>query len=400
MRIADLRVLQADIPVRRPHMMSFTTLTAVNFVLVRVETADGLVGWGEAACLGGPTWSEESAESVAATVERYLAPGLVGREATGIEALRIEMARRVQGNPFARAAVEMALWDLNGRALGVPVHRLLGGRVRDRVPLSWSLAVADPEAELAEAREKVALGHRIFKVKTAAHPLARDVERVRRLREALGPDIALRADANQGWDRATALRAIRALEPWQLDFVEQPLPRWDLDGMAELARQVSVPLMADESCGSPQDALAIAGRGGVSILALKLTKSAGITGAMAVARIAEAAGLGCYMGSMIETSLGTAAYLHLALAATPVTWGCELFGPLLLAGDIVGKPVRYADGAILALDGPGLGVDVDEAALREWRRGAVLTGWNTSHSIITVPSTPGPTATRPLEAEP
>jgi muconate/chloromuconate cycloisomerase len=368
MKIAAVRVIQADIPVERPHKMSFTTLEAVNFVFVRLETADGLAGWGEAACLGGPTWSEESSESIAATIERYIAPWLIGSDATRIEGLAREMARRVQGNPFARAAVEMALWDLNGRALGVPVHRLLGGRVRDRVPLSWSLAVADPGAEIEEARAKVARGHRIFKIKTAARPVAEDVERVRQLREALGPDISLRVDANQGWDRPTALKAIRALEPYRIDFVEQPVPRWDLDGMAEIGRRVDVPIMADESCFSPQDALAIARLGGVSILGLKLTKSAGLTGSMAIARIAEAAGMGCYVGCMIETSLGTAAYLQVALAAASVTWGCELFGPLLLKGDVVREPVRYADGAILALDGPGLGVEVDEGALEEWVR--------------------------------
>ena len=368
MKIASGRVIMADIPVARPHKMSFTTLEAVNFVFVRLETADGTVGWGEAACLGGPTWSEESSESVAATIERYIVPWLVGRDASGIEVLSREMARRVQGNPFARAAVEMALWDLNGRALGVPVHRLLGGRVRDRVPLSWSLAVADPDAEIEEARAKVARGHRIFKIKTAARPVAEDVERVRRLREALGPDVSLRVDANQGWDRPTALRAIRALEPYGVDFVEQPVPRWDFEGMAEIGRRVNVPIMADESCFSPQDAFQIARLGGVTILGLKVTKSAGIIGTMAISRIAEAAGLGCYVGCMIETSLGTAAYLQVALAAAPVTWGCELFGPLLLKGDVVREPVRYADGAILAVDGPGLGVAVDEGALKEWIR--------------------------------
>src|ERR1044072_2707967 len=145
MRISDLSMVRADIPVRRPHKMSFTTLEAVNFVLVRVEAVGGLVGWGEAACLGGPTWSEESAESVAATIERYLAPWLVGRDPTDVEALRLEMARRVQGNAFARAAVEMALWDLAGRSLGVPVYRLLGGRVRDRVPLAWAVGGGAPQ---------------------------------------------------------------------------------------------------------------------------------------------------------------------------------------------------------------------------------------------------------------
>jgi len=367
MRIADLRTIRADVPVRRPHKMSFTTLEAVNFVFVRLETDEGLVGWGEAACLGGPTWSEESAESVAVTIERYIRPWLLGSDATRIESSRREMARRLQGNPFARAAVEMALWDLAGRALDVPVHRLLGGRVRDRVPLSWSLAVADPEAELEEARAWVARGHRIFKVKTAAHEIAHDVERVKRLREALGPDVSLRIDANQGWDRPSALRAIRALEPYGLDFVEQPVPRWDLEGMAQIGRSVTVPVMADESCFSPHDAFTIARLGGVSILGLKVTKSAGILGTMAVARIAESAGMSCYVGCMIETSLGTAAYLQVALAAAPVSWGCELFGPLLLAGDVVRRPVEYADGHILALDGPGLGVEVDEAALAEWK---------------------------------
>jgi muconate cycloisomerase len=366
--IGEVRVILADIPVKRPHKMSFTTLQAVNFAFVRIETRGGLVGWGEAACLGGPTWSEESSESVQSVIERYVAPWLVDRDAAEIEPLRREMARRVQGNPFARAAVEMALWDLNGRALGVPVHRLLGGRVRDRVPLSWSLAVTSADAEIEEAREKVARGHRIFKIKTAAHPVAHDVERVRRIREAVGPGVSLRVDANQGWDRPTALAAIRALEPYGLDFVEQPVPRWDLDGMADIARRVTVPVMADESCGTPHEALAIARLGGVSILALKLTKSAGILGTMAIARIAEAAGMSCYVGCMIETSLGTAAYLQVALAAAPVTWGCELFGPLLLTGDVVHRPVQYADGAILALEGPGLGVEVDEAALKECTR--------------------------------
>ena len=195
MVIGDIRVIQADIPVKRPHTMSFTTLHAVNFVFVRLETIGGLVGWGEAACLGGPTWSEESAESVAITIERYIAPWLTGRDATQIEPLRHEMARRLQGNPFARAAVEMALWDLNGRALGVPIHRLLGGRMRDRVPLSWSLAVAKLEDEVAEAAELSARGQRIFKIKTAAHPLAHDLERVKRIREVVGPAVSLRVDA-------------------------------------------------------------------------------------------------------------------------------------------------------------------------------------------------------------
>ena len=206
MKIADVRVVLADIPVKRPHKMSFTTLQAVNFAFVRLETADGLIGWGEAACLGGPTWSEESSESVAVTIERYIAPWLVGRDATSIEALSREMAKRVRGNPFARAAVEMALWDLNGRALGVPVHRLLGGRVPSACPCRGR-SRSRARTPMSEAREKVARGHRIFKIKTAAHPLAHDVERVRRLREAVGPTISC------AWTRTRAGIAPRRSRP-------------------------------------------------------------------------------------------------------------------------------------------------------------------------------------------
>jgi len=226
--------------------------------------------------------------------------------------------------------------------------------------------VADPSAEIEEARARTALGHRIFKIKTGVGALADDVTRVRRLRESLGPAVSLRVDANQGWDRTTALKAVRDLEPYNIDFIEQPVARWDLEGLAMIAQRSPMPIMADESCFTAHDALALARLGWVSILSLKLTKSGGLLGSLAVARVAEAAGMGCYVGCMIETSLGTAAYLHLALAAAPVVWGCELFGPLLLAGDVTRHPVRYADGHILSLDGPGWGVEVDETALARW----------------------------------
>ena len=282
MKVADVRVILADIPVKRPHKMSFTTLETVNFAFVRVETSDGLMGWGEAACLGGPTWSEESSESVAVTIERYIAPWLVGRDATRIEALSREMARRVQGNPFARAAVEMALWDLNGRALGVPrASPARGPGARERAALVVARGRELGRGSRRGAREGGAGsphlqdqdGRASGRPRRRARPAASRRGRARRLaprrrQPGLGP--------------AHGARAIRALEPYHLDFVEQPsragTPR---DGRDRAA--VTVPIMADESCCSPHDALAIARLGGVGILALKLTKSAGILGTMAIA---------------------------------------------------------------------------------------------------------------------
>jgi muconate cycloisomerase len=206
MKIATVRLIQADIPVERPHKMSFTTLEAVNFVFVRLETPDGLVGWGEAACLGGPTWSEESSESIAATIERYIVPWLVGRRVRD----RSPVARDGppgQGNPAARAAVEMALGSQRANS-GVPCTACSAAACADRVPLSWSLAVAD-DAEIEEARAK---SRRIFKIKTAARPVARIIERVRRLRSARS-GVSLRVDANQGWDRPRLRRAIGLSRP-------------------------------------------------------------------------------------------------------------------------------------------------------------------------------------------
>jgi L-alanine-DL-glutamate epimerase-like enolase superfamily enzyme len=185
-------------------------------------------------------------------------------------------------------------------------------------------------------------------------------------REALAgaqPYSAFNAGIGSTWNVRCRCPALRASEPSGPDFVEQPVPRWDLEGLAHIGRSVSVPVMADESCFTLQDAMTLARLGGVSILGLKLTKSAGIIGAMAIARVAEAAGLGAHVGCMIETSHGTAAYLALAVTAPPVTWGCELSGPLLLAGDVVRRPAQYADGAE--------GVDAQSARSRCGRSGLV-----------------------------
>lgn len=348
--------------------MSFTRLEVVNYVLVRLLTDTGIEGLGEASALGGPTWSGESAESIQATVERYLKPVLLGQEATTVERLLRLMGTAVQDNLFAKAAVEMALLDAVGKFHGLPVYQLLGGLYRESVPLSWSLASGDIDEELDEAREMMSRGIGIFKLKVAALPPERDVERVLRIREALGPGVSLRIDANQGWDRSTAIRAIGRMAEAGLDFAEQPVPRWDMAGMSAIAGAVSVPLMADEGLCTPQDALALIRAEAAGVFGLKVTKMGGLLASKRVSHLAEAAGIPCYAGCMIETSLGTAAYLHLACSAPQVTLGCELFGPLLINGDIATQPTRYQGGHVLAPEGPGLGVELDEGLVREFAR--------------------------------
>jgi muconate cycloisomerase len=372
-KIKRITTAIVDVPIKRPHKMSFGTLEKMNYVLVRLETEAGAEGLGEAAALGGPTWSEESAESIKANIDRYLAPLLIGEQAQQIEKIREKMEIAVRGNYFAKTALEMALFDVVGKSLGIPAYDLLGGLVRDKVPLSWSLAIGDAEKEIAEAREMMERGSFIFKIKVGAADPDVDVNRVKMLREALGEDVCLRVDANQGWDRVTAIRAARRLEPYGVDFIEQPVPRWDIDGMAAVARAIHTPVMADESLCTPHDAIALIKKDAASIFGLKLTKAGGLLSCKRLAGFAEGAGLYCYVGCMIETGIGTAAYLQLAVSTPGVTYGCELFGPLMLIDDITQEGISYRDGHILASDKPGLGVTLDEDKVEFYTRPGTLT---------------------------
>jgi muconate cycloisomerase len=369
MKIKRISTIIVDIPLKRPHVMSLMTVEKMNFLLVRIEGSNGIEGWGEAAFLGGPTWSEEGVESAQAIVETYIGPYLVGKDFTCIEALRQLMEKLVRGNHFALAAVEMALFDLLGKTRNLPVFEMLGGMVQDKVPLSWSLASGTLDAELREAEKMRETGGFIFKLKTGLLRPEKDIERVKNIRRALGEDVRLRIDANQGWDRFTAIKAIRGMEDFNLDFAEQPVSRNDIDSLAAVAKSVNVPLLADESLGSLQDAVQLIKRDAVGMFGIKLTKAGGFLGGKRLAAIAEGANFPCYVGCMIETGIGNAAYLHFAVSTPAVTLGCELFGPLLLADTITEEETSYRDGHIvLENQKPGLGITVNEAQIRKYQR--------------------------------
>lgn len=369
MKIKKITTTILDIPLKRPHVMSLMTVEKVNYLLVRIEGSNALEGWGEAAFLGGPTWSEEGVESAYAVVENYIGPFLIGKDFTRVEELRHLMDRLVRGNHFALAAVEMALFDLLGKTRNLPVYDLLGGKIRDQVPLSWSLASGTTAAEIKEAEEMQKTGGFIFKFKTGLLRPEQDIERVKAIRQSLGNEVKLRVDANQGWDRYTAIQAIRGMEPYNLDFVEQPVPRNDIDSLEAIAKKVNVPLLADESLGSLQDAIQLVKRDAVGMFGIKLTKAGGFLGSKRLAAIAEGANFPCYVGCMIETGIGNAAYLHFAVSTPVVTMGCELFGPLLIADTITEEEPIYRNGHIVLEDGkPGLGITINEKQVTKYKR--------------------------------
>lgn len=360
-----------DIPIRRPHQFATQTIDRQSYVLVRIRTRDGLEGIGEGVTPGGPWWGGESVETMKVMIDTYLAPLLVGEDAMRTEYLLGKMDRVASGNRFAKAPLEMACYDLLGKALGTPVSNFLGGLCRESLPAAWALAVGETKADIAEAEEKLDANlHSRFKVKVGAAQPDADVDRVAQISKALGEEARLVIDPNGSWDEMTAMKLLPRLAEAGVSLLEQPLPRWNLDGMARLAGMELVPIMADESVCSVQDALAAVERRAAHVFSLKIPKSGGLTGAKKTATVAEAAGVRCYGGSTLETSVGTAASLHLYCTIPNLTEGCELFGPLWLADDIVEDPVEYRDFQAWVPRGPGLGVSLDEEKVKCYRRTA------------------------------
>jgi muconate cycloisomerase len=367
--IVSIRTTIVDVPTVRRHELSSLSVTAQSYVIVELRLANGVEGIGEAATLGGPRWSEESVESIKATIDAYLVPTLIGTPADRFQAARIRMDQAAKRNNAAKAAIESALFDAVGKTLGVPAVQLLGGAVRESIPVLWTLASGDPAQEIEEAEKKLSARlHDTFKVKIGARSPEADVMRLRRLADALAGRASLIVDANQAWDETTAMRWLPVLAELGVRLVEQPLPAWNLAGMARLRARSTVPLMADECVFSAHEMLDVARAGAADVVSLKLVKHGGLLATCDVAAVAEAAGIGLYGGCLLESSIGAAAHLQVFAGLRELAWGCEHFGPQILVDDLVEKPLRFTDFRIHLPAGPGLGVTLDRGKLRYYAR--------------------------------
>jgi muconate cycloisomerase len=367
--ISEIKSTIVDVPTVRKHKLSSLSVTAQSYVIVELRLGNGVIGVGEAATLGGPRWSEESVESIKATIDAYLAPALIGSAADRFEATRVRMDEAAKCNNAAKGAIDSALFDAVGKTLGVPAVHLLGGVMRESVPVLWTLASGDPAQEIDEAEKKIAAGlHNTFKVKIGAQTPEADTARMRRLASALEGRASLIVDANQAWDETTALCCLPVLAEIGVTLIEQPLPAWNILGMARLRTRSTVPLMADECVFSAHDMLDVARTGAADVVSLKLVKHGGLLAMREVASVAQAAGIGLYGGCLLESSIGAAAHLHVFAGLRDLAWGCEHFGPQILTGDLVTEPLRFADFHIHLPTGPGLGVTLDPEQLRRYAR--------------------------------
>jgi len=306
-----LTTAYGDAPEIRPHVIVEVGTGSGGGSHDRALTVNGIVGLGEASPL--PEFTGETAPGILAALQETYLDALPGRDATQIAAVMADLERLRPGNPSAKAAIDLALHDLAGKMLGVPTVTLLGGARRGSVCLARAVGIGPAAGIVALAEGHVAAGFRTIKMKVGTNP-RQDVERVRAVRAALGPEIRIRIDANQGYDAATAIQVLRRLEDCALDYIEQPVARWDLAGMAQIRRATGMPILADEALHSPQDAIALIRAEAADLFALKFIKSGGLVRACQIAAIGEAAGIDCVVISTFETQIGAAAGLHLALA--------------------------------------------------------------------------------------
>jgi muconate cycloisomerase len=353
------------------------------FLLVKVHTDAGIVGLGEASCT--PRWSGEDQVTAAHFIDACFAPLLLGESVDDVERLRVKFSSVVAGNFFTKAAIEMALWDIVGKAQGKPVWQIAGCRelgaggrafgsplpAPHSVLTKWSVSglAASKAAEIAVWA--VTQGFQAMKVKVGIDSQG-DLARVQAVRDAVGPHVKLGVDANGGW--ATPQLAInminRLVDQCGIYFAEQPLPRDDLEALAQVRRNVPVPIIADESIWTLEDAKMLAWAKAADVFSIYVGKAGGIGPAREIARFAHSVGIQCTIGSNLELGVGSAAMIHLALSSDTVNaeiYPCDIIGPLFYEDDVLTEPLSISGGSAMAHSRPGLGVELDDEKVDKYR---------------------------------
>jgi len=368
MNIAAIEVFVLEFPFRTPFLIAGGVAGRPGEpsarVFVRLESEGGAVGWGEATPT--PRWTYETTETIVSTLRKYLAPAVVGIELWNFDALHRAMNRAISpgvttGSPLAKSAIDIAAHDALGRAFGVPVHRLLGGRRRSEFDLSWMISVSDPSGAGDLARQGLDAGYDVFDVKVGMHGEAGDAELVRATREVAG-DRVIQVDANRGYPLAAAKRQARRFAESGVTLFEQPLNGFNLSGYASLCAESAVEIGLDESLRAVADLIEYVRADAIHVAVAKLQRNAGFHVSRQLCETAAAAGLGLSMSGLTETDLGLAAGLQLAAAfgISPL----QLNGPQYIDTPFLSERVWKGGGKVRLPEGPGLGVEVDEQWVR------------------------------------
>ncbi|HWO95979.1 MAG TPA: dipeptide epimerase [Bacillus sp. (in: firmicutes)] len=354
MKIAKAELFTLDLPFKVPFAVSYQTYYSMPTIIVKLTTEDGTVGYGEATPDQHVTG--ETLESTTAVLQHTLLPSVLGFSPFDIESIHMHMNEQVKFVPAAKAAIDIACYDLMGKLSGQPVYNLLGGQYRKEIDIPYVISIGNADDTAAEARKALHEGFHSLKLKTGPD-LKQSIESIRAVKEAAGSHIPLRVDANQGWGTVSnTFHVLRQIEGIDIDWIEQPVYADDMDALAEVKSRSSFSIMADEAIKDSKDLRLAIQKKAADYINIKLMKCGGIYPAVKLAAQAEMEGLICQIGSMVESSVGSAAGLHVTMAKANIQ-SCELVGPLMLSDDIGNLSYKLPFAQLS--EQPGLGIEVD-----------------------------------------
>ncbi len=353
MKITDIRIGEISVPLKTPFKTALRTVNSVEDIIVEVHTDTGNIGYGEAPPTGVITGDTKG--SIIGALNDHIKKNIIGMDIENFEDIMLKLDKCVVKNNSAKAAIDIALYDLYGQLLNAPIYKILGG-YRNEIITDITISVNDPEEMAKDSIDAIKRGFNTLKIKVGKDA-ATDILRMKAIRNAVGYDIKLRIDANQGWKPKEAVKALRNMEDEGLDieFVEQPVEAHDIDGLKFVTDNVSIPVLADESVFSPMDALTILQKRAADFVNIKLMKTGGIHNALKICSIAEIYGVECMIGCMLEAKVSVNAAVHLAAAKSIIT-KIDLDGPVLCSVDPVEGGAIFNEYKITLNNEPGFGI--------------------------------------------
>ncbi|WP_313339155.1 dipeptide epimerase [Sedimentibacter sp.] len=353
MKITDIRIGEISVPLKTPFKTALRTVNSVEDIIVEIHTDTGHIGYGEAPPTGVITGDTKG--SIVGALKDHIIKSIVGMDVENFEEIMIKLDKCVIKNNSAKAAVDIALYDLYGQLYNAPLYKLFGGYKKEIIT-DITISVNDPEEMAKDSIDAINRGFETLKIKVGKDA-SRDIERMKAIRKAVGYDVKLRIDANQGWKPKEAVKALRKMEDEGLDieFVEQPVIAHDIAGLKYVTDNVSIPVLADEAVFSPEDALKIMQQRAADFVNIKLMKTGGLHNALKICSVAEIYGVECMIGCMLEAKVSVNAAVHLAAAKSIIT-KIDLDGPVLCSEDPVEGGAVFDEFRITLKDDPGLGV--------------------------------------------
>jgi L-alanine-DL-glutamate epimerase-like enolase superfamily enzyme len=365
MKIVSIEAIPFYIPFDSDLSLKFAyrISSAAEHVFVRIRTDEGITGIAEAPAR--PQIYGETQPSIVAAIEKYFAPSLLGSDPFDLEKIHA-MMDRLAHNLTAKASIDIAIHDILGKALHLPLFKLLGSGTDRSIPLSWMVGIRGKEEMVRECERFLSMGIKAFKLKIGLNP-KEDVENFKAIRKGLGEEVLLYVDGNQAYPPKVAMKVIRELEPYGLAWVEEPCPVWDDKGRVELAKSISIPILGDESCFTPRDVLRELELGAVGMVLIKVART-GFYQTRKIIHLCQERNIPCMIGSQGDSSIGAAASAHVASAFKNILFPAECSYHLRMKGELLKTPLSLSKGTLEVPKAPGLGIEVEESRLAEFRQ--------------------------------